>query len=414
MSVVTIFATSLFILAALASAWVALMAAWGTRRTHSSGSEDGPLLRLAVLIPAHDEESEIAVAVRSISRSRYPVDRFDVFVLADNCQDETAQRARESGATVWERREPTRRGKGYALNALIENLRALPGYDGWVFFDADSRVHPDCLRALGAALARGERAVQGFYGSRSGQGPWGGVAVLASRLFNGARPAGRARLGLSAGLRGNAMAFRPEIFDRHRWSDGALLEDWELALDLAQSGERVTFCREARVWARPAPSRRAAVEQRRRWEGARPRLIAQRWLTLVVHGLLGRNALALESALDLIIPPVTCLAGIGMLGLTVGGLTGDGVQLAAGIVTLASLSIAVAFADRFERPTVLARSLGSLPGFIAWKLGLYGGIGARSVLSSHRRADSDWVRTERPSERTDSSRRLAGAGREDS
>src|SRR5688572_16332434 len=50
--------------------------------------------RLLFLVPAHNEELLITTCVRSLRELRYPPDRVSVVVIADNCRDQTAARAR--------------------------------------------------------------------------------------------------------------------------------------------------------------------------------------------------------------------------------------------------------------------------------------------------------------------------------
>ena len=71
--------------------------------------------RFRFLVPAHNEEAGIAATVNSLFAVDWPRDRFDVVVVADNCNDGTAAAARAAGATVLERQNKELRGKGYAL-----------------------------------------------------------------------------------------------------------------------------------------------------------------------------------------------------------------------------------------------------------------------------------------------------------
>ena len=70
-------------------------------------------LRFLVAIPAHNEEAGIAATVRSCLAVDYPGELFEVLVIADNCEDQTAALARAEGASVLERTHPTDRSKGH-------------------------------------------------------------------------------------------------------------------------------------------------------------------------------------------------------------------------------------------------------------------------------------------------------------
>lgn len=84
---------------------------------------DVPQHRFAVLIAARNEETDIGNLIDSIRAQSYPARLIQIFVVADNCQDATACIARARGATVFERRDSSRRGKGYALDFLLKQMR---------------------------------------------------------------------------------------------------------------------------------------------------------------------------------------------------------------------------------------------------------------------------------------------------
>ena len=61
--------------------------------------------RYAVIISARNERVVIGQLLQSIKNQNYPSQLIDIFVVADNCSDDTAQIAREAGAIVYERFE---------------------------------------------------------------------------------------------------------------------------------------------------------------------------------------------------------------------------------------------------------------------------------------------------------------------
>src|SRR5207249_8564064 len=111
----------------------------------------GDLPRLLFLVPAHDEELLVEHCVRSLLQVSYPRERFDVVVVADNCDDRTASRALAAGARCLERYDPSRPGKPHAIAWALQNIH-LEGYDAVVIIDADTSVDP----GFAAALARAE------------------------------------------------------------------------------------------------------------------------------------------------------------------------------------------------------------------------------------------------------------------
>ena len=77
-----------------------------------------------IVVPAHNEAGNIAHTFGSLRAVIWPADLFRVIVIADNCTDDTALVARSAGATVIERQDLVRRGKGYALEFAFQYCSA--------------------------------------------------------------------------------------------------------------------------------------------------------------------------------------------------------------------------------------------------------------------------------------------------
>ena len=101
--------------------------------------------RFAVVSCARNEEAVIGQLLDSLQNQRYPRECFDLFVIADNCTDDTAAVARKHGAIVLERQDKGHIGKGYALRWAFERIIGRWGdrYDAVVLFDADNLADPD-------------------------------------------------------------------------------------------------------------------------------------------------------------------------------------------------------------------------------------------------------------------------------
>ena len=77
------------------------------------------LHRYALIISAHNEEAVIANMVESLKKLDYPKEYYDIYVIADNCTDNTAAIAKEAGAIVYKRFDEANKTKGHALNWFI-------------------------------------------------------------------------------------------------------------------------------------------------------------------------------------------------------------------------------------------------------------------------------------------------------
>src|SRR3569833_4510380 len=123
------------------------------RRPHRQ-PVDGPLPRLAVVIPSHNEADVIRASLLSLARQDYDAELFDVIVVADNCTDDTAEIARRIGVTVLDRQHDALRGKGHALNWAINHLLDVdPTPDAYVIVAADTEVATNFLSSLASKLA---------------------------------------------------------------------------------------------------------------------------------------------------------------------------------------------------------------------------------------------------------------------
>ena len=82
------------------------------------------LPRLAVLIPSHNEEAIVSGILQDVKSQMQESDR--AIVIADNCEDRTAEVAKSHGAEAFERFDQNERGKAYALRFALEKLEADP------------------------------------------------------------------------------------------------------------------------------------------------------------------------------------------------------------------------------------------------------------------------------------------------
>jgi glycosyltransferase involved in cell wall biosynthesis len=141
--------------------------------------------RVAVVIPALDEEESIAEVVRGF-RALGVVEL--VLVVDNRSHDRTAERAREAGAEVLAESRP---GYGAALRAGIERALAL-GAEVVVLAEADGTFDPADLEALLAALAGHDLALGSRTAAMRGALRHGNRAV--ARLLSALWPRGSCRL----------------------------------------------------------------------------------------------------------------------------------------------------------------------------------------------------------------------------
>ena len=360
----------------------------------------GPKTRFAVMVPAHNEERLLPRLLFSLTQMAYPKNLFDIYVVADNCSDRTAQVGREKGAFVFERSNENEIGKGYALNWLLNQVQGtkVGSYDAYVILDADTTVRPQFLTVMNSHLLNGDLVIQGYYAvSDPGQSWSVGLRYAALAVLHYLRPLGRCFLGGGAGLKGNGMCFQADLYHQLRWS-GSITEDAELFSILASwepqpKGIRVAFAPRAYLEAEMPVDLSAARMQNQRWESGR-RQVASTFLPILMKkAYKNKSLIALDAAFDFLIPPTSyliaailmCLAGGVALGL-VGW--GWGVALWAVVIFTGMFIYLGAGLLMVHAPRQVWLSLLFTPIYLIWKVSLLIGLTAR-------RARPGWVRTAR-------------------
>jgi cellulose synthase/poly-beta-1,6-N-acetylglucosamine synthase-like glycosyltransferase len=362
---------------------------WPARKP-AAAAISGP--RYAVLVPAHNESSGITGTLTNLRAQLGPGDR--LLVVADNCSDDTAVIAAASGASVIERHDPERRGKGYALAFGLEHLAQDPP-EVVIIVDADCQVSPGSLAQLARLAHDRERPVQADYVLEPPARPEGlaVVSALAFLVKNRVRPRGLAALGMPCLLTGTGMAFPWTVIRKAPPTDDNLVEDMVMGLTLAQLGYAPMLCADARVSSSLPDRTQAAKSQRKRWEHGHLATLLGFGPKLLLQGI-GRARLELIAlALDLMVPPLSLLVALILVSLlfTVGcALLGTSVGPALICLgNLAALGCGVLLGWFVHgRSLVRARDLAAIPLYVLWKIPLYFTFFARG---RHTR----WERTER-------------------
>ncbi len=261
--------------------------------------------RFAIIIPAHNEEKMIAKTIYSINGVIYPQTKYDVFVIADNCDDNTAQISRNLGVNVLERSDTTKRGKGYALRWAFDKLiTEYDEYDAFVVIDSDSLISGNYLNVMSHYIKNGSRVIQSSDLVLPQKNNWSSEATrIGFILFNYVRPLGRKFLGFDMGLRGNGMCFTKEVLTKIPWQSYALTEDLEYGLILLLKGERIHFAPEATVWAHMPLKSENARSQRERWEEGRKDITRSYSSIFLKESFKKRSLAFFDVFIDLITPP---------------------------------------------------------------------------------------------------------------
>ena len=250
--------------------------------------------RYAFLIAARNEEKVIANLLNSIKAQNYPSEKVDVYVVADNCSDKTAQISRQNGAIVFERFNTDSVGKGYALNFLLKNISADKGiryYSAYFVFDADNILEPNYVSEMDKAFSSGSRIVTSYRNSKNYGQSWisSGYALWflrESRYLNNSR----SLLGVSGAVSGTGFMVSSEVFEKNDgWKYHLLTEDIEFSVDMIIRGEVIGYCHSAIFYDEQPFTFRQSWRQRLRWAKGFLQVYRSYGLKLFL-GIFNRNA----------------------------------------------------------------------------------------------------------------------------
>ncbi|HTY94113.1 MAG TPA: glycosyltransferase family 2 protein [Steroidobacteraceae bacterium] len=351
----------------------------------------GPRPRVAILMPAHDEAVGIGRPLQLLLQQLLPTDR--LVVVADNCSDETARIASAAGAEVIERQDPTRRGKGFALDFGVRHLERDPP-QVVIIADADCDFAPGAVDRLARECQARGRPVQALYLMLSPEdaGTRTRIAQFAWLVKNLVRPSGFKALGLPCHLMGSGMAFPWGCIRSAQLATGHIVEDMQLGLELARTGQPTLFCPDALVTSSFPKSEDGIRSQRTRWEHGHLGLILTDAPKLILNSVRRADIATLALALDLLVPPLALLVMLVTFNTVLGAVfamaSGRHAPLISALTALALVAGSVLLAwFRYGRRILSLYTLASAPVYALRKIPIY--------ISFMLSRQLDWVRSKR-------------------
>ncbi|MBQ7725693.1 MAG: glycosyltransferase family 2 protein [Clostridia bacterium] len=250
--------------------------------------------RYGIVIAARNESPVIGNLLDSIARQDYPSDLLTIFVVADNCTDNTAAIAREKGAICYERFDSDHRTKGYALQFLFEKIEEDYGrdsFEGYFVFDADNLLKKDYVSRMNDAFDAGSKIITSYRNTKNFTESWVASMYalhwLRSIRFNH-RP--RSVLRLATNIQGTGFLFSNEIV-RDGWKYTSLTEDRALTADAVAQGYEITYQDEAEFFDEQPVSIRISLRQRLRWAKGHLLAFVETGPQLLVNVIFGKRFL---------------------------------------------------------------------------------------------------------------------------
>lgn len=269
--------------------------------------------KFAVLIAARNEELVIGPLINSLLTQEYPSDLYDIWVVPNNCTDNTALAARNFGAEVLECTVPVK-SKGEVLRFAYNRLRGRR-YDAWLVFDADNVVDSRFLAEMNNARMAGVQAAQGY---RDSKNPYdtavSGCSSIYYWMMDRFHNGGKAGLGASAMIGGTGFMVTQTLLDKlGGWRTETISEDLEITAQTVLAGERVAYVPKAATYDEQPLTWEQSFTQRRRWTSGTLQ-VAQRYLAALGDAQARRPRLALfDFEATLLMPAYQLAALAGLL-----------------------------------------------------------------------------------------------------
>ena len=374
---------------------VLTLAALRARGKVSQSLTVGRAVRVAVLVPAHNESVNVIPTIECLKRQLGPTDR--VLVIADNCSDDTATLARTAGAEVVERQDAHLRGKGYALAFGVDHLRADPP-EVVMVVDADCVVSDGAVSCIAQHCQATGKPVQMLNLMSNADGASLKLRVLefAMLMKNLVRPLGSMGLGSACHLMGTGMALPWALMSTAKLATGHITEDMKLGVDLAVAGHAPQFLPHIRVSSAFPQDTGVAKVQKSRWEHGHLATLTEELPGLLAEAFKSGKPALIVMALDLLIPPVAfyfLLLAVAEFLVVLAAAFWPVWLPAAALLSMSVLAFCLAIGLTwwgFGRHLLSARELMTTPLYALWKLPVY--------VAYFLKKRSGWVRTKRESE----------------
>lgn len=239
------------------------------RRHWQDRHQPRKLNRFAAIVSARNEENVIAELLDNLKNQNYPKELLDLYVIADNCTDNTANIARMEGVSVYERFDEEHKGKGYAMDFFFKKLKEenKNNYDGYFVFDADNLVDPNFVWEMNRTFDQGYDALTCYRNSKNFGSNWisAGYSIWflrEARFLNFPRML----LGTNCHVSGTGFLISSKVVEENDgWPFHLLTEDIQFSVDSAIKGRSIGYCDKAVIYDEQPVTFRQSWDQRLRW-----------------------------------------------------------------------------------------------------------------------------------------------------
>ncbi|MGL5067864.1 MAG: glycosyltransferase [Sarcina sp.] len=224
-----------------------------------------------ILIPCHNEEAVIKDTLDAIELSYYNNNLFNVYVVADNCSDNTVKIVESIKATTninLDYIEVKGGSKPKALNLAVNYLKMNNKWtnDNIVILDSDNIMSRTLLKTFNSYYLLGNKLMQCKIKSKNDKSFIARGFTSSFNAMNEGFQLARNRIGLSASLSGTGFSIDRKVWDDVGFDNcDTLTEDLEFAVLSILKGYCVKFIYQDYVLNENLDEFKPSVTQRVRW-----------------------------------------------------------------------------------------------------------------------------------------------------
>lgn len=222
--------------------------------------------KLAVIIPARNEEAVIGNLIDSLKKQNYNKSMYYIYVVPNNCTDKTEEISRAKGVEIILPNKQIK-SKGDALKYTFEYIKENCNiYDAYIIFDADNVVHPNFLKEMNIAINKGYKIAQGYRDSKNPSDTWISSCYSLHYLIQNCF-VNKARMNMSnfSYINGTGFMISKEILEKVPYNTITMTEDIEFTIQKLITNENIAFVEKAITYDEQVTKLGESLKQRKRW-----------------------------------------------------------------------------------------------------------------------------------------------------
>lgn len=266
--------------------------------------------KFAVVVAARNEENVIGNLINSLNNQKYPRGKYDVFIVPNNCTDNTKEVSIKHGAKIIEIEKEVK-SKGDVLEYTLDMLNKKYNYDAYIIFDADNVVHPNFIKRMNDTLCEGYELAQGYRDSKNPSDSWicGSYSLYywgQNIFFNKSRM----NIDASASINGTGFMIKRNIIDEMGFKTVTMTEDIEFTAQAALNNKKIAFVSDAVTYDEQPLNFKTSWKQRMRWTTGTYQCLFTYFKPLLNGAIKDKNMSCLDMLLFFMAPIVQLIGSL--------------------------------------------------------------------------------------------------------